>query len=88
MAKLPLVAELHRPSWSAKEKPVLEPEQIAKVLANIPYKRIPVCAVIAILGLRIGEALAIKWDRVDLDERTQDRLVQGDGQGRDTIGKV
>jgi integrase len=69
MAKAPLVAELHRPSWSAKEKPVLEPEQIAKVLANIPDKHIPVCAVIAILGLRIGEALAIKWDRVDLDKR-------------------
>jgi integrase len=69
MAKPPLVAELHRPSWSANEKPVLEPEQISKVLANIPDKRIPVCAVIAILGLRIGEALAITWDRVDLDKR-------------------
>ena len=69
MAKLPLVAELHRPSWSSKEKPVLESEQIAKVLANIPDKYIPVCAVIAILGLRIGEALAIMWDRLDLDER-------------------
>jgi len=69
MAKLPLVAELHRPSWSPKEKPVLEPEQIAKVLANIPDKHIPVCAVIAMLGLRIGEALAIKWNRLDLDKR-------------------
>jgi integrase len=39
------------------------------VLANIPDKHIPVCAVIAILGLRIGEALAIKWNRLDLDKR-------------------
>ncbi|HXG91788.1 MAG TPA: hypothetical protein VNN73_05385 [Blastocatellia bacterium] len=69
MPKLSLVAELHRPSWSPKEKPVLEPEQIAKVLANIPDKHIPVCAVIAMLGLRIGEALAIKWNRLDLDKR-------------------
>jgi integrase len=62
------VAELtrdERPSVNGGEKRVLNEKEIATVLAKATDAFRPLIAVMIFSGLRLGEALALKWEAVD-----------------------
>jgi integrase len=66
----PVKRKLHRPEWERGQKPSLRPEEIGKVLENVPTEHFPLFALIAITGLRLGEALAPRWMDINFDART------------------
>jgi integrase len=45
----------------------LTPEQLARLIAEIPESHRPFVTFVAQTGLRIGEAIAVQWRDVDLD---------------------
>ncbi len=65
----PVRKKLHRPQHEPKEKPVLSPEQVNRVIEAIPDEYKPLFAVAAVTGMRIGEILALRWQDVDLNAK-------------------
>ena len=54
----------------APEGRALTPEQLARLIAEVPAQHRPFVTFVAQTGLRIGEAIAVQWRDVDLDEGT------------------
>lgn len=48
------------------EKPVIQPQDIRKVLGKLPEPSRSVAGLLVFTGMRIGEALALRWCDVDL----------------------
>jgi integrase len=71
-----------RPRDEPKQQIILTPEHIAAVIDHAAESYRPVLAFIAHTGCRIGEALGLTWDDVDLRERTARIAMQADRQGR------
>lgn len=65
----PVRRKLHRPQLEPKEKPVLSPQQVNRVIEAIADEYKPLFVVAAVTGLRIGELLALRWQDVDLDAK-------------------
>jgi integrase len=51
----------------AVQERALTPEQLARLIAEIPESHRPFVTFVAQTGLRIGEAIAVQWRDVDLD---------------------
>jgi integrase len=71
-----------RPSDEPKVPTVLTPEQLAAVVSHATPAYRPVLAFMAGTGCRIGEALGLVWEDVDLPERTARIAMQLDRKGR------
>ncbi|RBY78777.1 hypothetical protein DQ238_12010 [Geodermatophilus sp. TF02-6] len=64
-------AVVRRPRVTAKEAPHLTPAQLADLLSAASETRYaPLFALLALTGLRRGEALALRWPDIDLDKGT------------------
>jgi len=59
------VQRIPRPRVEREEKPTLAPKQIEAVIANVPPQYRALFVVLVFTGLRIGEALGLKWQDVD-----------------------
>ena len=55
-----------RPKGRPREMRVLQRDEIGRVLAATPNRHRPMLATLIFCGLRIGEALALRWSDVDL----------------------
>lgn len=66
----PVRKKLHRPSYRAKEKLILTPEAIGRILNEIPLDWKVLFFCLALTGLRIGELLALQWENVDWESRS------------------
>ncbi len=61
-------ADLDRPKVDTAEADYLTPDQLRRVLAAMEGHRLqPLVLLLASTGLRIGEALALRWRDMDLD---------------------
>jgi integrase len=49
------------------EKPVIQPEDIRNLLENLPEPSRSIAGLLVYTGMRIGEALALRWRDVDLE---------------------
>lgn len=58
-----------RPQGQPREMRILQRHEIARLLAAAPPAHRPLLATLVFCGLRIGEALALRWSDVDLDAR-------------------
>ncbi|HXG66853.1 MAG TPA: site-specific integrase [Blastocatellia bacterium] len=61
----PVRQKLHRPEARRAEKPALSAAEIRKVIAAAEAKYRPLFLCLAVTGMRIGEALALRWQDVD-----------------------
>jgi integrase len=59
----PVRRKLHRPQHEPKEKPILSPEQVGKVIEAVADEYKPLFVVTAVTGMRIGEILALFTNR-------------------------
>lgn len=57
------------PRGTKREIRPLDASQIARLVAEIPPEYRPLVLTLAYTGIRWGEALALRWGRVDLDRR-------------------
>lgn len=64
------------PPVNAKERQALTWPQVQMLAAELPEKYGILVTVLALTGMRIGEAVALKWKYVNLDE--QARVVDGE----------
>jgi integrase len=82
LGKNPFVA-VRRPKVSAVEATFLQPDQIAKLLKQAETSRYaPLFEFLVNTGLRRGEALALRWNDIDLDDqllRVRGTLARIDG---------
>ena len=70
--------KVKHPSIAVKEARHLAPHQVREVLAAAESSRYHgILAIIATTGLRRGEALGLRWEDVDLDERSGGQRVAG-----------
>lgn len=66
-----LAVSLRPPRVPRKERRVLTPEELARLLdVARGYKHHLVIRVLALTGMRLGEALGLRWQDVDLERRT------------------
>lgn len=66
-----LAASLKAPRVPRKERRVLTPEELARLLdAARGYKHHLVIRLLALTGMRLGEALGLRWQDVDLERGT------------------
>jgi integrase len=90
LAKNPFAA-VRRPKVPAAEATFLQPDEIAQLLTNAETSRYaPLFEFLVNTGLRRGEALALKWSDVDLDNqviRVRGTLARIDGDLRITSPK-
>ena len=62
--------DLDRPKIDTPEADYLTPGQLGEVLAALSGHRLePLIVLLSCTGMRIGEALAVRWDDLDLPER-------------------
>jgi integrase len=64
----PLRAKLHRPVHERTEKPAYTPEQLRELSRHVPPEHQLLIFTASVLGLRLGELLALQWG--DLDGQT------------------
>jgi integrase len=60
----PVRRKLHRPEYERKEKPALSAAQVRRVIDSIAEPSKPLFVVLALTGLRIGEALGLRWQEI------------------------
>jgi integrase len=60
------IGEMEPPRFTTREKPILTPQEVAKVIAAMEPQYQPIFRWLWESGLRIGEAIAIHWEDVDL----------------------
>jgi integrase len=65
----PVRRRLHRPLVEKQEKPSLSPEEIGRVIQAAPVESRALLATVAIIPLRLGELLALRWQDVDFINR-------------------
>ncbi|MFL6278384.1 MAG: tyrosine-type recombinase/integrase [Blastocatellia bacterium] len=64
--KSPVRPKLHKPEFERVEKPTLNAAQIKAIIARLPDETERVFALLlAVTGMRIGEALALRWTDFD-----------------------
>ena len=63
----PVKSRLHRPTLKTEEKPILTAEQIRRVIKETPEAYKPMFLCMALLALRIGEVLGLRWQDIDFD---------------------
>ncbi|MFC4335179.1 tyrosine-type recombinase/integrase [Salininema proteolyticum] len=73
------------PKWNRREPTYLDERQLAEVLGKLPVAWRPLFLFVAGTGCRIGEALGMKWECLDLDEGTarfesQVQIIEGKSQ--------
>jgi integrase len=56
-------------AWELKERRFLTREQLASLLAQVPAKWGPLFELLAATGLRISEAIGLRWSDLELDSR-------------------
>jgi len=56
-----------RPALSEKQRRILEPDELGRLIDAADGQWRPLVAVLAFAGTRIGEALALRWEDVDFD---------------------
>src|SRR5437016_5995117 len=61
----PMRKKVSRPRPQPVEKPILTVEQVRAVINALPPRYRPLAIVIALTGLRLGEALGLQWRDVD-----------------------
>jgi integrase len=57
-----------KPKAERIEKPFLSPAQVKAVADNMPQNLRALVVLLYLTGLRIGEAVALKWSDVDFDQ--------------------
>jgi integrase len=57
-----------KPKVERTEKPALSPAQVKTIADNMPQSLRALIVLLYLTGLRIGEALALKWSDVDFDQ--------------------
>jgi integrase len=61
------IQRVPKPRVERAEKPSLSPAQVKSVADNMPENLRALVVLLYLTGLRIGEALALKWSDVDFD---------------------
>jgi len=56
--------------WEFKERRFLTREELPRLLAEVPPKWRPLFDMLAVTGLRISEAIALRWSDLELDSAT------------------
>ena len=64
---------VHKPQIEKVEKPTLRPEQIRALLLRLPAQERLYLLLLAVTGLRMGEALAMRW--LNFDEASREIAV-------------
>jgi integrase len=67
LLKISPLSPQDRPRCTKAEKPTLTPAQVQAVIAAVPMSFRAVLILLALTGLRIGEALGLKWKDIDLE---------------------
>jgi site-specific recombinase XerD len=62
------IRRVPKPKVERIEKPALSPAQVKTIADNMPQNLKALIVLLYLTGLRIGEALALKWSDVDFDE--------------------
>jgi len=57
-------------AWQFKERRFLTREELARLLEEVPLKWRPLLDLLAVTGLRISEAVALRWSDLELDSRS------------------
>ena len=70
MDKKPLRSKLHKPQYKPKEKPILPVATVKQIIDSADEQHRAFLLLLAITGIRLGEALALRWQSVDLEART------------------
>jgi integrase len=63
------VKKVDRPRVERQEKPMLTLQQVRALIKATPIRYRALITLLTLTGLRIGEALALKWGDVDFDNR-------------------
>lgn len=83
------VPEVSRPKPGKAKVPVVQPDQADRALVAAQGKRIETLLwFVTWTGVRIGEALALKWDDVDLGKATATIRAGSVGSDRTKTGRV
>lgn len=61
------IRRVPKPKVERKEKPSLTPDQVKAIVAEAPENMRALLILLYLTGVRIGEALALKWSDVDFD---------------------
>lgn len=69
----PVKAKLHKPDVEKAEKPTLNPPQIRAILDHLGERERLFALLIAVTGMRVGEAQALRW--VDFDESRREITI-------------
>jgi integrase len=62
------IRRVPKPKVERIEKPALSPAQVKAIADNMPHNLKALIVLLYLTGLRIGEALALKWSDVDFEE--------------------
>lgn len=65
----PLRESLHRPNYTAKEKPTLSTDQVREIINEVPAEHRLLFLIVFCTGVRIGEAIGFRWLDFDEEER-------------------
>jgi len=63
------VRRSHRPDFPKPQKLAWTPEQVRLIIAQIPTAYKALVITVAVLGIRLGEILALLWKHIDFDQR-------------------
>jgi integrase len=66
---VPTKKKIHRPELDRKEKSAYTPEELARIIRNIPIEFHVLFLTIAVLGIRPGEVLGFKWQDFDYEAK-------------------
>jgi len=75
------VRKKHRPELPRSSKPTWTPEQVRKIIDEVPADHRVLFTLAALTGLRIGEILALQWKHVDFEARRL-QIVQSLWEGQ------
>ncbi|MCW8966732.1 MAG: tyrosine-type recombinase/integrase, partial [Candidatus Pacearchaeota archaeon] len=58
----------HRHEWTEDNPNRLTADELRRFLAVVPARRYPLVALLAFTGMRVGEAMGLKWSDIDFDK--------------------
>jgi integrase len=61
------IRRVPKPKVERSEKPFLNPDQVRKIVGEVPENLRALFVLLYLTGVRIGEALALKWSDVDFE---------------------
>jgi len=74
---------------SRQERRVLTPDELVRLLSAVrEYKHGLVIRVLALTGMRLGEALGLAWQDVDFDQGTLTVRQSVDGRCREVLDRL